>query len=278
MTSPQPDVLPELVTPLALVNAQATARHVITTRLTTEVAGLIIAFTAWYDARAVAALAQKIASLVRTAQTVTATNENAYLTALLREVTGQPIAPPGILASDAMNGLRRGSDPNRVYERLAETWRYQRSVGKTEQGATKAALDRADAMNSTDIALAARAQDAKTLSVTSLVAGYRRVIHPEVSKGGTCGLCIAASDRKYSVHDLMPIHDRCACTVAPIMRNGTDPGSGLNNLSLDDLYGDAGDTTGAKSLKRTRYQVHDHGELRAVLAPKKPTRPSAAAA
>ena len=37
------------------------------------------------------------------------------------------------------------------------------------------------------------------------IRAYRRVIHPELSKGGTCGLCIAASDRIYFVDDLLAL-------------------------------------------------------------------------
>jgi hypothetical protein len=47
------------------------------------------------------------------------------------------------------------------------------------------------------------------LAAAEDVTGYRRVIHPELSKSGTCGLCVAAADRIYYVDDLMPIHTNC---------------------------------------------------------------------
>jgi len=132
-------------------------------------------------------------------------------------------------------------------------------------------------MAGTDVALAARAQDQKVLSVTPLAVGYRRVIHPELTAGGTCGLCIAASDRRYHKAELMPLHARCACTVAPIMRGGADPGNSLNNLDLGDLYEAAGSTSAAE-LKRTKWQVDAHGELGPVLAPKGAGQPGYIAA
>lgn len=44
------------------------------------------------------------------------------------------------------------------------------------------------------------------------VVGYRRVLGP----GDNCALCVAASSRLYKRQDLMPIHERCSCTVAPV--------------------------------------------------------------
>jgi hypothetical protein len=65
----------------------------------------------------------------------------------------------------------------------------------------EAAVERVAAVADMDMQLADRAQSRRSSpSRPSAVdiTGYRRVIHPEVSKGGSCGLCIAASDRVYS--------------------------------------------------------------------------------
>lgn len=80
--------------------------------------------------------------------------------------------------------------------------------------------------------------------------GYRRVVHPELSKGGACGLCVAASMNVYSRPDLKPIHDRCHCEVVPII-GGQDIGDLLNRYDLGQLYSASGSTDGA-SLKRVR--------------------------
>lgn len=115
------------------------------------------------------------------------------------------------------------------------------------------------------------------------ITGYRRVIRPELSRTGTCGLCIVASDQVYKTGDLMPLHARCKCEVMPIIGD-IDPGSALNNLTLGDLYGAAADSvsdlrrsgerrggpasrsgTAADDLKEVRLQINEHGEWGPVL-------------
>ncbi|NUP30358.1 MAG: hypothetical protein HOQ30_04345 [Gemmatimonadaceae bacterium] len=95
------------------------------------------------------------------------------------------------------------------------------------------------------------------------VTGWRRVIHPELSEGGTCGLCVAATTKVYRTGKLKPIHEGCNCGVLPIVGEN-DPGDALNRLDLGDLYDDAGQTTDGWTLKQTRYQVNTHGQLEAV--------------
>jgi hypothetical protein len=93
---------------------------------------------------------------------------------------------------------------------------------------------------------------------------YRRVLRPELSVTGSCGLCIAASDRIYRVRELMPIHPpSCKCTTLPIVGDD-DPGRSLNRVDLDRLYAEAG-STAAADLRRTRYKVNEHGEFGPVL-------------
>jgi hypothetical protein len=160
-----------------------------------------------------------------------------------------------------------------VYERLARQYRYERSTGVDESKALDHVLTRADVMNQMDVSLAARSE-AEKFFTEHKITGYRRVIHPELSKGGVCGMCIAATDRVYRKNALMPIHDRCHCGVMPIL-GGFDAGSALNDrdLSLGDLYDNAAGGsqrtgTNMADLKRTRYAVDDHGELGPVLVPK----------
>lgn len=86
------------------------------------------------------------------------------------------------------------------------------------------------------------------------VIGYRRVVHPELSKGGSCGLCLVASTRMYSRPDLKPVHDRCHCEVLPVTREH-DPGDSLNRIDLGDLYDAAGDRNRAAPLKRVRVNA-----------------------
>jgi hypothetical protein len=92
---------------------------------------------------------------------------------------------------------------------------------------------------------------------------YRRVIHPELSKTGTCGLCAVAATQVYKISSPKPMHDRCHCTVMPILGDH-DPGAYLNNLDLNKLYRKAGGTD-AEGLYKLRVQVTQHGELGPVL-------------
>lgn len=262
---PQPEVPSGLALYQAQVEANAAARESIAEQVMAQVRALIEAFQSWYDDLAVRRLAKQITGIVQSGQKVVAAHEDAYMSWVLSTQSGKTVPPAGQVAVD---DLRNGVDPERVYERLAEQFRYQRSVGKTPAQALDLVLERAEIVTDTDITLAARAQDQKNLQAAHLAVAYRRVIHPELSKGGTCGMCIAATDRVYKKGSLLPIHDRCHCTVSPIMKGGVDPGSSLNNLSLGDLYGDA-DGTQAADLKRTRYKVTEHGELGPVLVPKR---------
>ncbi|MFJ3030860.1 hypothetical protein ACIP5Z_02150 [Rothia terrae] len=158
----------------------------------------------------------------------------------------------------------RGIDPLEVWKRPAEQYRYAVSVGETEQDALLAALDRVDHIANTDAQLTRRDAQVRQLRRSDKVIGYRRIIHPELSKSGVCGLCIVAADRIYKVDDLMPIHDGCNCDVAPVTK-ANDPGLSLNQDDLKKLYSDAGESTAAKDLKNIRVTSYEHGELGPVL-------------
>lgn len=95
---------------------------------------------------------------------------------------------------------------------------------------------------------------------------YRRIIHPELSKTGTCGLCVVAADRVYTIGALMPLHSNCHCTVMPITA-GHDPGLKLNDDDLNEIYRKAGSTSAAK-LKQTRVLTLTNGEIGPVLSAK----------
>lgn len=100
------------------------------------------------------------------------------------------------------------------------------------------------------------------------VIGYRRIVHPDRSVGGVCGMCIVAATRIYKRGDLRKIHDNCKCTVAQITA-ASDPGDALNKLDLPGLYRQA-DGTGRADLKRTRYKGNPYdGDLTATLVPKR---------
>jgi hypothetical protein len=184
------------------------------------------------------------------------------------------------------------SEPSKVFERPAETYRYERSIGTDHETANNKAEQRISKIVDNNMLLSARLASQQTLvrvaEKDERIIGYRRVIHPEASKGGVCGLCIAAADRVYHVKELMPIHDRCECTISPVT-TAHDPGYTLNQDDLDRLYSHAEETapdetiyntkraggealgtrkalpTSGKALKKTRYQIVHHNELGPVL-------------
>jgi len=196
--------------------------------------------------------------------------------------------------------------PERVFNRVVVTYNYKRSQGADHATANKAAEDRIESIVDGNVTLAQRLGEQQTLAkvhaINERVIGWRRVIHPELSKGGVCGLCVAASDRVYGVKELKPIHARCKCSVSPVTKSNdpghrlnsadldrlygvkelkpiharckcsvspvtksNDPGHRLNSADLDRLYDDAGQSTDNGALKRTRYNVVHHGELGPVL-------------
>lgn len=193
-------------------------------------------------------------------------------------VTYKPEKPePGKAAPDVPEPAKprvkvtvreKDAEPGQVFDRAANVYRFERSEGADHEKANTAAEQRITSTVDNNVALAKRLAEQQTLakvhSIDSRVIGWRRVIHPELSKGGVCGLCVAASDRVYSVKELMPIHDRCKCTVSPVTRS-SDPGLKLNSQDFDRLYTDAGEKVGQAStsgsdLKRTRYDVVHHAE------------------
>lgn len=219
------------------------------------------AFNGWYDSAQIGAWASQLAAQMEAIQGQTASSTDAYLAAVSSLIRGKNVSPSGTIS---VTGLRKGVSHVEVYGRSADAYRYQRSIGKSKEEAQQAAVQRAETTAETDVQLAQRAQS-KQFMVVKKVTGYRRIIHPELSAGGTCGLCIAASTRFYHRGDLLPLHNRCKCTTMPII-NSIDPGKLLNKDDLDSLYKQAGGTSAAK-LKKVTYKVHDNEELGPVLAP-----------
>lgn len=168
-------------------------------------------------------------------------------------------------------------DPKDVYGRLADKYRWEViSRNAPHEEALEKVKVRAEAAVDTDIALAIRAQEERTAQGLR-VGTYRRVLHPELAESGlSCGLCIVAADRIYSVSRFRrELHDHCHCEMLPI-DSGKDPGLQLNSDDLESLYEAAGravgrdrETSGAAkqlgALKRVRVGITEHGELGPIL-------------
>lgn len=258
------------------VDRQAAARE----RLAVNVAGFVrrlfrsLMGNRMYDEVAVARVAREAAAVVRSGQVATSGLTSAYLDQVFAN-TG--IQAPGRVVLPPQEQLRN-VDPAEQWQRPAREYRRHVKDGLAELEAMARAEERAEAMARTDLSLAMRETSRQRLVAADDVIGYRRVIHPELSKTGTCGLCIAASDRLYRKAELLPLHDRCKCTVLPATAD-LDPGRTINDRDIKDLYAEAASAAGgstAAALKRVRFVIVQHGELGPVLVVKGQHRRTAA--
>jgi hypothetical protein len=261
-----------------------------------------------YDEKQVLAFAAQAAAIMESAQTaagrVAAAAQAQQLASVGVVVNGVPTAPVDVRAPAAI--IKRGQlvlhhgaasvdyagtdgtaevskadmSTQGVFTRPAAVFRYAKSQDAAD--AAEQAGQRIDSLVDDNLMLAQRlAQQQVLVQAVDLdsgrtrngvkIIGYRRIIHPELSRSGTCGMCIAASDRIYKVAELMPIHAHCKCTIAAVTED-YDPADDLNAVDLNQLYKAAGGTSAAH-LKRTRYKVDDHGELGPVLVPDKTYKP-----
>lgn len=130
----------------------------------------------------------------------------------------------------------------------------------------KTFTDRLTSLVEDDLSATARDEAQKVMCSAPKIIGYRRVIHPEFSKTGTCGLCVVASSRFYTKAELMPLHGSCKCTISPITAT-QDLGTKLNKDDLAKIYKAAGSTY-AEDLKKIIVQINEHGELGPILTRK----------
>lgn len=171
---------------------------------------------------------------------------------------------------------RSGTTALDVYTRPASQAVFAYSKGGTVEDARQAVRDRLELLLHEDIMLAERDEEQRIYEAVPRVVGYRRVIHPERSKNGTCGLCAVAATQRYRTDELRPLHDGCECGSMPIV--GTeDPGQVLNGEDLKQLYAAAGQaasigggaardrSTAREDLLNVRVTVNEHGEKGPVL-------------
>lgn len=174
---------------------------------------------------------------------------------------------------------RRGVDPVEVWSRPVKEYRRLVAEGKPQEEALDRAAMRAQVMGEWNAQGLVRDTVARAATSVQDVVGYRRVLRPEASQSGPCGLCYVAATRLYRVSEVAPLHGRCKCGFAPVTED-FDPGLELNRDDLEALYRAAGSTDSA-DLKRLRvtftggdYAIDDdgavvvrgHAELGPVLA------------
>lgn len=127
--------------------------------------------------------------------------------------------------------------------------------GQLEQGAELAAALRSGVgslgrLVRTDMQLAQTHSARDWMTGEDRIVGYRRVL----GGGKNCELCVAASTRTYRTEDLMPIHERCSCSVEPLF--GTEPVASVGtSVRVDDdpelgprLMADSWSRTGPRLL------------------------------
>lgn len=212
----------------------------------------------WWDDGATTAVAGRGALLVDRALTQARNESGAYVRSFFRGQRTELLLP-----RDTALYPRSGVTPAEVYERPAKEYRWVTSQGASHAEALEQARTRLEEIAEADVARAISDAEQQFYSRIPAVIGYRRVVHPELSRGGVCGLCLAAATRFYTVGELLPIHDRCACGTAPITA-ADDPGIRLNRDDLDRLYAQAGSTSAA-DLSRVRVREVVHGELGPLL-------------
>lgn len=246
-----------------LATRQAARQGRLTSRTIAQLGRLWAAVTNHGDPDQLATFVARASTVLRTAELATGRLTEAYLRQVLRQLD---VTVPTSTLVNLPASLRGGVTLEEVLLRPAATVRYLQSTDTPRSTAVAEGLTRLGAIAATNLQLALTQATVNVLSQTPGTRGYRRILRPYLSRGGSCGLCIAAADRVYGRGDLMPIHAKCKCAVMPITRAG-DPGLRLNQRDLDQLYRAAGDSTEGPRLKRTRYRVEQHGELGPVLVP-----------
>lgn len=216
-------------------------------------------FEDWYSDSAVNALAVRSADKAEQAQAMTRTHVDAYMRQVY-DMTGVPFP------DESFGGLavypRLGVTPEQVWERPVRL--YRRMAAQGVEDPRPMVLQRVGLTAETEVALAQRDRGSRILAASTEVIGYRRVVHPELSRTGVCGLCLAAADRVYDKKLLLPIHARCKCTVAPVTPD-YDPGQGgLLSDDLQRLYDEAGSSS-QSDLSNVRVHQYVSSELGPVL-------------
>lgn len=243
----------------AIADRHASVRQSIIVQLIKLLLGLWGDFSDARDDAARLAIAARSASLVGSATSRMRLQSRSHLQSVLSTLGERPE-----LAKLIDPYPRSGVSALEVYERPGKQFLWELSRGASVDEARDAATERLRQIAEDDVLLADRDESQRVFAGSKAkVIGYRRVIHPELAKDGTCGLCLVASQRFYTVEDLLPLHDRCNCTVMPIVK-GDDPGFRLNDDDLKALYAAAGSTS-ARDLLNTRITIREHGELGPVL-------------
>jgi hypothetical protein len=176
-------------------------------------AAVAAAWAAMYSDRSVAI--KRIVELVLAGQRNTVALVEAYLATETLLVTGEHAShalDPASYTIDALRGVAAAE----VYARPFGAYGAFRSQGAEAAQAIEAARASVSKLAATDLQLAQTHAARDWMQAEPRIVGYRRVLNLP-----SCALCTAASTRTYRKADLLPIHEHCDCTVAPLF--GTAP-------------------------------------------------------
>ena len=174
-------------------------------------------------------------------------------------------------ADAIIDGYRGGVPWTTVYGRPGISARAALARGDRWSDAMHIASERAQSTAEVDVAMAQRDGMDQITTTDQRVVGYRRTL-----TGASCALCATASTQRYRSGDLMPIHNRCDCGVAPIIGD-EDPGRVINTPLLRDLRQASKGQPGSYwenrrvsvsedgTVSLAKPAVHEHGELGPVL-------------
>jgi hypothetical protein len=176
---------------------------------------------------------------------------NGYLDAMAR-LAGFTASPAIVPRTGA---ALRGVDPTEVYRRPGRVIWNAISEGKPFAVALGLGSARLDQLLGMDMQLAQTSAAFDKISGDSRVVGYQRVLN----SAAPCELCQLASTQRYWREDLMPIHDHCSCSVAPLYGD-RDPGQVINRDLLDQLNESSRATASIDDVA-----IRDHGEYGPVL-------------
>lgn len=263
MPSRQP---PPSLDPARLLAAYTATSGVYRNRLQAAVRAAWADLGSWREPD-IATFARRVAPAVVGGQRQIASLTDGYLAAMTSATLGVAYRPTGIPRA-ILDGLRGGVSPLEVYKRMGPTVWTALARGYTLNEAVGQGLARALTVAGTDLQLAKTHAVSYSLQRNDHVTGFERV--PD---GEACELCLLASTQRYHTADLMPIHDRCACDVAPIF-GATDSGQIINE-GLRAQLEEQGVTISRGNGEQSFYgrvggsdvgvTVQDHGELGPVL-------------
>ena len=126
--------------------------------------------------------------------------------------------------------VRNGAEPEDVYRRPAKTLYTKLSEGMAYSNAEAEGFRRLQSLVSTDMQLAMRAQEDR-----SLRAGGWKFFKRVLTGSENCAKCAIASTQRYRVGNLKPIHPGCDCTCEPL-KTMTDPGQVIDENLLESIH------------------------------------------